>query len=234
MIKKTAILIFSRTAACEATKKRLLGSHRRNEALVTAMIARTKKIAQASGLPVFFSAEADQREPSFGERITAAAQRVINRGFDQLIILGNDVPQLRVKDLLRAHAAMQQGSAVIGKDRHGGAYLIGLTAEQCNQRFSALPWQTKSLGASLAGFLSPATEAIALLPCESKKLLVLRSLRDLNGRVDLALLLGFLLKIATFRRLLVAKISPRFSLKLDFLDASLANTRPLRGPPVAS
>nr|WP_256534170.1 DUF2064 domain-containing protein [Lewinella sp. JB7] len=123
-------------------------------------------------MPVHRYDESRQRGRSFGERLANAAAEVFARGIDQLIIVGNDCPTLRADDLRRAAGLLSRGDGVLGADRRGGAWLIGLHRRQFDpDRFAGLPWQSRNLR----------DELVKLFPgvCH------LRELRDVNGLRDL-------------------------------------------------
>lgn len=66
---------------------------------------------------------------TFGDRLHRCVEQVFQLGYDRVIILGNDCPQLDARLLREALARFETASAVLGPDHQGGAYLIGITPE---------------------------------------------------------------------------------------------------------
>ena len=140
----TALVFFSRTAAEETSCKKLLsGSTKLNYKVVEALIQRSQKVAEKSGLPLFIFSEDQQKGSSFGERLSASVQSVFDKGFDKLIIIGNDCPQLTSKNIKEAAFKLKTFNQVIAPTRKGGAYLIGLTQKSFNKdAFTTIRWQS--------------------------------------------------------------------------------------------
>src|SRR5438067_12270633 len=69
-----------------------------------------------------------QHGKTFGERLTNAFDELARRGYDQIVIVGRDCPELTVTDIQDAFSALQESRAVLGPDHRGGCYLIGLHA----------------------------------------------------------------------------------------------------------
>lgn len=196
-----AILLFSRSAAVESKHKRLVKGQLRNQQVLRAMIARTKRLVSATNLPVYTYTESEQKGQDFGGRLSQAIAEVMDKGHEQVIVLGNDSPQLRGRDLLNAADLLSAGDQLVGRDSHGGAYLIGLQKKHFNaQRFAALPWQTNQLFNALAALIDEATAARldACCPCKSEdekqngRLVFLRSLQDINALNDLRRISDFI------------------------------------------
>ena len=140
----TAILLFSRSAVEEAVAKPLL-SHdkKRNLSLTTTLIRQVRRLSRQSGFPVFFISEHRQQGDTFGERFAHAFQQVFDKGFSNIVCIGNDCPALEITDLYVAAEKLQTHALVIGPATDGGAYLIGLQKAVFNaDSFSALRWQT--------------------------------------------------------------------------------------------
>ena len=163
MQPKPAILLFSRSATAEAVAK--YGGTKANcRNLSSALIRRTRQTLRRSGLPVYAFDEREQRGFTFGERLVDCIARVFAAGHAQVIIVGNDCPDLAVTHLHRAAALLDRGEQVLGRDGRGGVWLLGL--QQTNfdaQTLQSLRWQTGHLAADLSQFLRGAQELNLLL-----------------------------------------------------------------------
>lgn len=160
----TAILVFTRTAASEAHHKRFQDhmSFESNKAIANILIQKTIKTVIATGLPYFIVDDLQQEGQNFNERLTNATQSIYDKGFENVIIIGNDCPALTPEIILKANRQLEQHPIVLGPAKDGGVYLIGLQNTTFHpQQFSTLPWLTSQL---TRAFLDYAGEAIFLLP----------------------------------------------------------------------
>ncbi len=139
-------------------------------------------MVQKSGLPYFLITEKEQTGCNFGERYTKALQFVYDQGYDNVISIGNDTPQLKMHHLVEAAKQLEQNKTVLGPSKDGGFYLLGLQKSQFKKaQFVALPWQTKHVFESLKAILS-VNHGISYLT----------KLRDINSLSDVKILLdGF-------------------------------------------
>lgn len=147
MNKKTAILIFAKSAEFEAIQKPFQSS----EVLFDALNAQTLKIVEKTGLPYFSSSEKNQIGSTFGERFTNAIQSVYDKGYEAVITIGNDTPHLQTHHILKAVDQLELNNIVLGPSKDGGFYLMGLKSSHFNsETFLKLPWQTSHLHRSIS------------------------------------------------------------------------------------
>jgi glycosyltransferase A (GT-A) superfamily protein (DUF2064 family) len=59
--------------------------------------------------------------------LSHAIQSVLDRGYDKVIVLGNDSPGLHLNHLQEAFLELQDKSVVLGPDFKGGTYLMGFS-----------------------------------------------------------------------------------------------------------
>jgi len=144
----TAILLFVRTELDEVrSKKWYSGAGYRNDLKLVGLLNRQVfATAKASGLPVFIISGHEQVGRNFGERFSHAFETVFNKGFDNVIALGNDCVSLRPQHLLKAAGYLETGRFVFGPAHDGGAYLIGIRKKSFDpEQFCNLPWQRSDL-----------------------------------------------------------------------------------------
>jgi glycosyltransferase A (GT-A) superfamily protein (DUF2064 family) len=65
-----------------------------------------------------------QRGSSFGERLENAVEDLAKLGYDQIVIVGQDCPDLETSDVARAFRLLESCRLVLGPDHRGGCYLI--------------------------------------------------------------------------------------------------------------
>lgn len=151
MITNTAILIFANSAEFEATQKSFPSSAQ----LFEALNAETLAVVKTTGLPFFHYSERDQIGTTFGQRFTNAILSVYDKGFENVITIGNDTPSLKPHHILRAVDKLQQNYSVLGPSTDGGFYLMGLKKSHFNlETFLKLPWQTSGLNRSISSLSS--------------------------------------------------------------------------------
>jgi hypothetical protein len=167
----TALLIFAHSDKAQSALKPLAYTKKQNEALWHKMNERVLGLVGKTKLPYFISDENTQLDDSFGDKLSHAIQSVFDKGYDKVIVLGNDSPGLRLANLHEACAALQQSSTVLGSDFKGGTYLIGISKPFFNKRaFAKVDWQTPEVFIQLqALFLAQNPIIIApLADCNTK------------------------------------------------------------------
>ncbi|MEM1359833.1 MAG: DUF2064 domain-containing protein, partial [Bacteroidota bacterium] len=125
-----------------------------SERLADRLISRTEHTLAKAGLPVYRSSEASQLGKGFGERLANAMAEVYALGYNRLLVVGNDCPFLRTSHLRAAARLLVQGKNVLGPDRRGGIWLLGLQREDfAPQALADLSWQSASVHAELTNLL---------------------------------------------------------------------------------
>ncbi len=144
----TAILLFTRNPREEALAKPLSGGKSLKEDTLLAgyLIAHSKQTIAATGLPCFPFYSEQQVGISFQERLSHACRAIFDKGYEKLIVIGNDSPGLEADRLLEAQALLEKSPLVLGPAEDGGLYLIGLHRTTFDATaFEALPWSTNGL-----------------------------------------------------------------------------------------
>ncbi len=223
-----AILLFSRQAAREASRKRWLPGNaaRRNKMIAGALLSHTLEVLHAADMPLYHFDERLQSGATFGERIAHAFASVFAQGHDYVICVGSDCPQLDQLDwgFIREQAFLKRG--ILGPDLRGGVYLIGMPKLDFKPlAFQQLPWQSPSLFKVFS--------AVYRDHC-----LLLESLRDLNGLEDIQ---AYLHSSASTRSLvqwlrewLWSNVRPLLSVRGFLYPAPIRSVRQLRAPPAVA
>lgn len=138
----TAILVFANSAKVELANKSIPNSEQLFDKLTKSTLLKAKN----TGLPTFHFTDKDQVGSNFGERFTNAIATVFENGFDNIITIGNDTPQLKTQHLKKAAQQLALGKTLIGPSVDGGIYLLGLQKVDFNiDEFKNLPWKRFSL-----------------------------------------------------------------------------------------
>lgn len=170
---KTAILVFANSPEQELQNKPVV----KGEAFFEMLTEQTLKMVRETGIPYFHYTERQQCGNSFGERFVNGLQSIFEKGYENVIAIGNDTPHLKKADLYDAFESLKQGKFVMGPSADGGFYLLGLHRSNFTaSEFLGLPWQNSHLGkAVLRVALNHGQEVVRL-----KTLFDLDTLGDLS------------------------------------------------------
>ncbi len=146
MTGRTGILYFARSPHRESQNKRVHPSSKANLRAISLLHEHTLQTLKASKLPFFQFSEQAQLQHGFGNRLATGLKQMFVQGYDQIIVVGNDCPDLTPGDLQSAAQHLANGDLVLGKDGFGGVYLIGITKKAFQeQAFRDLPWTQPEL-----------------------------------------------------------------------------------------
>ncbi len=144
----TALMVFSLSARKETSRKMLFGQGQNSVAqhFFDLLIKQTTDISFSSGIDVIWVDEKKQRGSSFGERYANAFTDAFNQGYEKVISIGNDCPDLTLAILYTAINQLNTKKLILGPATDGGIYLVGLHRDGFNpEEFKELPWLTDSL-----------------------------------------------------------------------------------------
>ena len=101
---KTVVFVFSLSAKKEAERKPLFGAHKKNisEYFFKIQNQKTLAIANKSGVDVVWLDEKKQKGTNFSERFSNAYKSLFQQGYEKVISIGNDTPNLTAKHLKKA------------------------------------------------------------------------------------------------------------------------------------
>lgn len=152
-VGKTTLLVFTRTDEQEASAKSLVPERRYNRAVAGMLIRHTISVAAKTGLPVQVSFGDQQTGATFGERLANAVEKTFAKGYQNIIIIGNDCPSISPRVLRRACRQMQTRGLVLGPATDGGVYLLGISVSVYDREaFIVLPWETAHLQTGLENY----------------------------------------------------------------------------------
>lgn len=144
----TAILFFTRSAEKEAEVKNfsLKRNISLNKKVAQGLINKTLELVRETKLPYFIVDEKSQNGSSFGEKLSNAIQEYFIKGFEHLIIIGNDCLGLKSEHILKASRNLQNNETVAGATINGGLYLIGINKSSFDKSsFEKIRWQTENV-----------------------------------------------------------------------------------------
>jgi hypothetical protein len=99
-------------------------------------------------------------------------------GYERLLVLGNDCPQLDVQLLSQARERFKNATIILGPDQKGGVYLLGVTRENF-QVLSDIEWNANTDFAQLVKECHSQRESVEIF----------ESCHDLDNQFDLETIL---------------------------------------------
>lgn len=188
------------------------------------LLKKTRTTLESIDVDIIESFSTSQNGKHFGDRLTNSVRDVFHKGYENVIIVGNDAPNLSSDHLLQARALIEQGKNVIAPDSHGGVFLIGISKSSFDEkRFKSIHWGTKTVFDELKFVFAPEVLNVRII--------------DLNSLSDIKRLLEFENSLPlNFKRLLKnlffgshRSLNVLISIFQDFYLQTLA----LRGPPIS-
>jgi glycosyltransferase A (GT-A) superfamily protein (DUF2064 family) len=128
----TVILFFAHSAKKDL-KRNCFRSGSVHRKLIEKLYGHTTRTIRNSNLPVLHFSEENQRGADLAERLTMAVADAFAQGYDKVIAIGNDTPDLEVNHLWKANRILRSGGSVLGPSADGGNYLIGISKHQFNE-----------------------------------------------------------------------------------------------------
>jgi glycosyltransferase A (GT-A) superfamily protein (DUF2064 family) len=168
MSNETAILIFAYSAHAEL--KNIPQSFRLFEALNSDILKKVKQTKQT----YFIYDEQNQVGNTFGEKLTNAIEHIFQKGYQFVITVGNDTPELSVSQIRKAVKNSSEEKLTFGPSADGGFYLMTFDKNHFDKKkYASLNWKTGSL----------AKEFIASIQAEN--IVFLQYLKDIDFAKDL-------------------------------------------------
>ncbi|WP_107038854.1 DUF2064 domain-containing protein [Brumimicrobium mesophilum] len=150
-ISKIAVLLFVRSAYEESKHKQLIkGESSKNVQLFQYLNKRIVNTVKQTQYDYFVIDSTNQHGETFAERFKNAFKSIFEKGYDAVISLGNDTPQVTNQTLYDVVHQFEKHDVVVGKTNQGGAYTIGLTKyafSKCS--FEAVDWSTNHVVESI-------------------------------------------------------------------------------------
>lgn len=182
---RRCVLLFARAPRLEGRRKGL------GAAAPVLDLAFRRAVAAARSLPgvdlVFAGVESSpatrgatvlrQRGRTFGERLEKAFADAFALGYDEILLVGGDVPGLDRRALTNAFEALDERAHVLGPSPDGGVYLIGARGG-VEGLLAGVRWSTRVVLADLlanapgAALLEPLADVDR--PCDLRRLRVSR------------------------------------------------------------
>lgn len=146
IINKTCILYFS---TGNNSSKSFSSKKKKTIAVQKLLFNKTLLEIRKTKLPYLISDGLDSKA-SFEEKIENAVNQAFDNGFDKIVLVGDDTPQLSAAQILNAAQSLAKNELSIGPSLLGGAYLISFTKQHYKDGIlKNLAWQTSRFYESL-------------------------------------------------------------------------------------
>lgn len=159
MNKTNALVIFAKEPRKDSVKTRLsshLTDDQRMNLYVKLLAGTIEKLRTIEGVNTFlcyspenaqeyfkqFSLEGfPQTEGDLGERMYRAVIRMLHEGYQKVVIVGVDIPDISPAIILHAFEKLNENDIVFGPAQDGGYYLVGLQLS-IQEIFQNIDWST--------------------------------------------------------------------------------------------
>lgn len=221
--KEIAILVFANSSKEELKHKRIANG----EHLFNYFNSQTIDKVRKTNLPFAVYSEKEQHGNTFGERFANAIEDLFNKGYQKIITIGNDSPNLKTSHLIDACNTLLKNDVVIGPSTDGGIYLMGFHKQNFEkQAFLKLPWQTKKLAKTI----------ISTTSSKGQKIEVQQKLRDIDGFQDLKDFFYNTKNLSQILKSILVQLLTNFSKKISykniFISVYIFKTTFNKGSPV--
>lgn len=106
----------------------------------------------------------EQTGDTLGERMLNAITEVKADGYDKVVLIGTDIPELRSSSISRAFAELDRADVVIGPTADGGYHLIGMK-NVCEAAFRIEKYGDSTVLDSTAGSIRASGASVAITDC---------------------------------------------------------------------
>ncbi len=173
MNNQTAILVFSRNPFEDAEIKCSENLEQHSGNCFEKSLAHIFNVVNYSGFKYFVSTTKEKGEEyfsklacnlivqfgeKFGERFYHSIKKVFEKGYENIIVIGNDTPSLKLKDINFAAKHTSKNNSVTGPSKDGGFYLLSLNKNDfikiSKNKFISINFQSSSALAELSSLLN--------------------------------------------------------------------------------
>jgi uncharacterized protein len=186
--KKRAVVLFTLTPAKESLRKKIINEQSKNSLLLKYLYDNTIKVLQFSKRKIDFDIILStshnlnndefiylkQQGDNFDQRLKNTLSGVFEEGYDEIVIVGNDCPELSSELIEHSFNSLASNDVVVGPSTDGGFYLLALKNNDENI-FNEVQWYSDKV-------LSQLLDNIAKL---NFTFTLLTKLNDIDNYTDL-------------------------------------------------
>ncbi|HEX4886708.1 MAG TPA: DUF2064 domain-containing protein [Luteibaculaceae bacterium] len=208
----------------------LLHNAQASKALSAGMLDRTLATVAATGFDVWLHTPTTTGKFDFSTGLPEIFKHLQLLGYKQVVITSDDVPDLQAAHVLEASAKLQEGEAVLGPSRDGGAYLMGVRLAGSDLlNFSAVRWRTQHTLSDLLNYFESISLCALLL---DERLVDVDRLTITKGKASLPLTSAWFSHFIAQLCLTAVRPRPRSHFRTPLATGHLFSG--LRAPPLAA
>ncbi|MBU2995960.1 DUF2064 domain-containing protein [Cellulophaga baltica] len=224
---KTVLFVFSLSASIEAERKPIFGSNKKkaSKKFFNLLNQKTLNVAKESGVDVVLLDETKQKGSTFSERYFNAYKTLFDKGYEKVISIGNDTPNLTSLHIKKAIWLLSNQDIVFGPSKDGGVYLLGFNKSTFDEKaFKNFSWLTSNLSREIRTFALKSSNSLSILE-------TLSDIDSKNNALEFA--------YSNSNSTLASYILDNFNVEEELIDTAIVNvasygslnTFSLRGPP---
>lgn len=122
-----------------------------------------------------------QQGANFAERLENAVEELAQSGYDRVVIVGRDCPDLAAQDIAQAFQLLNDHTLALGPDHRGGCYLIALHLKD-RAKLNGICWQRNTDCAELTRRFGAANTALLAVKLDLDNLSDVRLLARSTSR----------------------------------------------------
>lgn len=86
-----------------------------------------------------------QEGDNLGDRMDNAIEKLLNKGYSKVVLIGSDIPSLQPEDIKKAYKSLEDNDICLGPTNDGGYYLVGMKKKYKDIFSNNLKWGNKSV-----------------------------------------------------------------------------------------
>jgi len=177
----TGVIVFTESVSQLTLRKRVLHNGRCNRLMHKQLLKRAEVVVEGLSVPVIWWDERFQEGNTFTERLYHALKSQFQKGYERLMVIGTDHPNLSKRHIEEALAIVMEGGQALGPADDGGCYLFTLAQNDFEAFQNAeIHWQNGQEQKEILDFFAE----------RHKECVCLETLEDIDSLEDIKKLLG--------------------------------------------
>ncbi len=149
-MNKSALVLFALSPELEVKRKPVLHHAGLDLSLYKSLFANAEWKGFWQNYSLLKIGEKRQRGETFGSRFCNAIELAFSNGHENLVLIGNDAPEINSAIISTAFKTVKEGKSAIVTSQRGGACLIAISRQHYNrEKWLNLPWQSSNLAEAL-------------------------------------------------------------------------------------
>ncbi len=149
-MNKSALVLFALSPELEVKRKPVLHHAGLDLSLYKSLFINAEWRGFWQSYSLLKIGEKRQRGETFGSRFCNAIELAFSSGHENLVLIGNDAPEINSAIINTAFKTVKEGKSAIVTSQRGGACLIAISKQHyIRENWLNLPWQSPDLSEAL-------------------------------------------------------------------------------------